>query len=136
MSKGIRVPGLIGIAALLLGSLPNSALAAAGMTPMTRQTVKSIVKDAKLTQPLDCYDGLQAISSKRWGAFWGKYTADGRCQVGEGYEVVHKTSSGWTQTGIGGSSVPCPHLKSKLREAGAPLSVFQDFKSKRLCFNW
>lgn len=67
------------------------------------------------------------------GVFWGRYSIDGSCEVGEGYWIVHKTKTGWRQIGLGGSSIPCDALKTGLREAGAPQSVYRDLKRERYC---
>lgn len=126
--------GIVAASALALGLVAASpALAAGGLTPMSKATVAQVVRDTGLTEPARCYDGQRAQSDKRWGVFWGRYTANGSCQVGEGFWIVHKTRSGWREIGLGGSSVPCSHLKSGLRAAGAPLSVYRDLKSERYC---
>ena len=118
----------------VMGLAPTTpALAVDRLIPMTQATVAQVVRDTGLTEPTRCYDGQQTRSDSRWGAFWGRYTANGSCQVGEGYWIVHKTKSGWREIGLGGSSVPCSHLKAGLREAGAPLSVYRDLKQEKYC---
>jgi len=127
--RGMLAASVLGLA--LVAASP--AFAARGLAPMSKATVTQVVRDTGLTEPARCYDGQQARSDKRWGVFWGRYTANGSCQVGEGYWVVHKTRSGWHEIGLGGSSVPCSHLMKGLRKAGAPLSVYRDLKSERYC---
>lgn len=133
MNAAVRLVGLVGGMALVLGGMPAPALASAGMTPMAKGTMKAVAEDTKLPQPISCYGGLQSRSDKRWVAFWGKLTID-RCQVGEGWWVVRKTKQGWTQLRIGGSSIPCSSLRQSLREAGASRQVFKDFKAEGFCF--
>lgn len=126
--------GIVATSALALGLVTASpAFAAGGLTPMSKSTVAQVVRETGLTEPTGCYDGQRARSDKRWGVFWGRHTADGSCQVGEGFWVVHKTRNGWREIGLGGSSVPCSHLKTGLRAAGAPLSVYRDLKQERYC---
>ncbi len=132
MIAAVRIVGLVGGMALVLTGMPAPAQASADMTPMAKSTVRTVINDTGLTQPVSCYGGLQSSSDKRWAAFWGKLTDD-RCQVGEGWWVVRKTKQGWIQLRIGGSSVPCSALKQSLQQAGAPRQVFKDFKSESLC---
>ena len=129
----VRIVGVVGGLALVLGGMSAPALASAGMTPMAKSTIKAVTKDTSLAQPSSCYGGLQSRSDRRWAAFWGKLPDD-RCQVGEGWWVVHKTKQGWIQLRIGGSSIPCSALKQSLREAGGSHQVFKDFKAEGFCF--
>lgn len=134
MRETALVRDILAASALGLSLVAASpAFAAGGLAPMSKATVTQVVRDTGLTEPARCYNGQRARSDRRWGVFWGRYTANSSCQVGEGYSIVHKTSRGWREIGLGGSSVPCSHLKMGLREAGAPLSVYRDLKSERYC---
>lgn len=134
MRGALVLRGVLITSALALGlALTPPALAADRLVPMTNATVAQVVRDTGLTEPTQCYDGQHARSDRSWGVFWGRYSTDGSCEVGEGYWVVHKTKSGWREIGLGGSSIPCDALKMGLRKAGAPQSIYRDLKRERYC---
>ncbi len=131
-----RKLGAVGFAlalgtAMALG-LPGGAVAASsGMVPASGKTVKAMVKDMGLQVPAKCLSAKQARSNRSWAAISGK--SGPGCNPGDGYSVAQRANGKWKALPIGGSYVTCSDLKSKLAKAGAPKSVFRDFKAAKFC---
>ena len=117
--------------ALALGAPGAASSASAGMSPASGKTVKSIVRDVGLMVPARCVVAEQARSNRSWAAY--SLTTGAGCNPGDGYTVVQRSGGKRNALPIGGSSVPCSYLKSQLANAGAPKSVYRDFKAGKYC---
>jgi hypothetical protein len=120
--------GLIGLAAA-------PAAQAAGTIELPRKEVAKIVVQTGGEQPARCYVAGRAASDRDWAIV--TYRTDPvpkGCQPGDGYWVVHRTAGVWSDSAdIPVVTVSCTALKRDLREAGAPRSVFTDFKAAGAC---
>lgn len=126
------VVAALAIGAAVITGAPTVAVAAsAGMVDSSGKTVKAIVKDLGLTVPARCVVAQQARSKRSWAAY--SLTTGTGCNPGDGYTVVQRSGKKWKALPIGGSYVPCSYLKSKLAKAGAPKSVYRDFKAGKYC---
>lgn len=126
----------IASAAAALVALSGTSTAIAGSSGMTKASSRVVAKIAKTsgsTVPARCLNAELARSDKSWAAVWLVYSPQTGCPVGEGYYVVNKVNKRWQALPIGGSYVPCSVLKSELKAAGAPKSVFRDFKAGGYC---
>jgi hypothetical protein len=108
-----------------------AAAGSPGMVDSSGKTVKALVKDLGLTVPARCVVAQQTRSDRSWAAYSLK--SGPGCNPGEGYAVVQRSGGTWNALPIGGSYVTCSDLKSKLTKAGAPTSVFRDFKAGQYC---
>jgi hypothetical protein len=104
-----------------------------GVRPASSRVIAEIVRDLGLPQPSRCYGGSVARSQSRWVAIGVRHPVPAGCQGVDGYGIVRKTGGTWRDIKAGGSRVPCRTLRSSLASAGAPPSVFRDFKSAWLC---
>lgn len=131
-----RIAGAIVGTALTAGLLVTGfapAAMAAGTTQLSRDQVSRIVLDTAPGQPAKCYIAGHAESSARWAILTYRSPAPKGCQPTDGYWVVHRTSSGWIDTEIPAVVTTCKTLRKDLAKAGAPLSVFRDFKTSGAC---
>lgn len=131
-----RIAGAIAgttLTAGLLGTTFAPAALAAGTTQLSRDQVSRIVLDTAPGQPARCYIAGHADSDKAWAILTYRSPAPKGCQPTDGYWVVHRTSSGWIDTEIPVVVATCKTLRKDLAKAGAPLSVFRDFKTSGAC---
>ena len=126
------VVATLAVGATLALGLPGAALASSpGMVKASAQTAKQIVDDIGLPVPARCVAAKQARSDRAWGAY--SIRSGSGCNPGDGYTVVHRSGGSWEALPLGGSYVPCSALKEGLAKAGAPASVFRDFKAGKFC---
>lgn len=131
-----RIAGAIAgttLTAGLLGTTFAPAALAAGTTQLSRDQVSRIVLDTAPGQPAKCYIAGRADSDRAWAILTYRSPAPKGCQPTDGYWVVHRTSSGWIDTEIPVVVTTCKNLRKDLAKAGAPLSVFSDFKTSGAC---
>lgn len=131
-----RIAGAIAGTALTAGLLVTTfapAAMAAGTTQLSRDQVSRIVVDTAPGQPARCYIAGHADSDKAWAILTYRSPAPKGCQPTDGYWVVHRTSSGWIDTEIPVVVATCKTLRKDLARAGAPRSVFLDFKASGAC---
>lgn len=107
-----------------------SSTAVVGASP---RVVADMVKDMGTTQPAKCQGAYLARSDRSWGAFSLANPLPAGCSAYDGYSIVHKVKGTWKALPIGGSSYPCSDFKKSLKKAGAPLSVYRDFKAGGYC---
>lgn len=120
-------------AALVAAGGAVSHASSAGVVKASPRVVAQMVKDMGTTQPAKCQGADLARSDRSWGAFSLANPLPAGCSAYDGYSIVHKVSGTWTALPIGGSSVPCSDFKKSLKKAGAPSSVYRDFKAGGYC---
>lgn len=124
----------IGLAAAgLLAGPAVSHASSAGVLKASPRVVAQMVKDMGTSQPAKCQGADLARSDRSWGAFSLANPLPAGCSAYDGYSIVHKVSGTWKALPIGGSSVPCSDFKKSLKKAGAPSSVYRDFKAGGYC---
>ena len=114
-----------------LGAQGAALAASAGVVDASSKTVKAMAKDMGLVVPARCVVAEQARSDHTWAAY--SVRSGSGCNPGDGYSVAHRSNGMWMALPIGGSYVPCSDLKAKLADAGAPNSVFRDFRAGKFC---
>lgn len=129
--------------AMIAAALTTSAVAAtavapavlaAGTTEFTRKQVAAIVADVDPGQEAKCYIAGHADSDRAWAIMTYRIPAPRGCAPADGYWVVHKAASGWTDAvDVAVGVIPCRDLRQDLRKAKAPPSVFSDFKAAGVC---
>lgn len=120
-------------AALVLAGGAAVQASPAGVVKASPRVVAEMVKDMGATNPAKCQAADLARSDRTWAAFSLANPLPAGCSVYDGYSVVHKVKGKWKSLPIGGSGVPCPDFKKSLKKAGAPASVYRDFKAGGYC---
>lgn len=123
---------VLAAAVVVIGSGASQA-SATGVAKASPRVVEQMVEDMGTTQPAKCQEASLARSNRSWGAFSLASPLPAGCSAYDGYSIVHKVKGAWEALPIGGSSVPCPDFKKSLKRAGAPLSVYRDFKAGGYC---
>lgn len=133
-SRAIRACAM----ALLAGTLTMGGGAAAqgaspGVIKASPKVVAQIAAGLGLTLPPECLGARLARSDRTWAVYSVAMPVPAGCPISEGDTVVHKVKGTWESVPAGGSSVPCSDYKKALKKAGAPSSVYRDFKAGGYC---
>lgn len=128
----LSIATALSAALVVLGGSTTYA-SSAGVTKASPRLVAQMVKDMGITQPAKCQGAYLARSDRSWGAFSLANPLPAGCSAYDGYSIVHKVRGSWKALPIGGSSVPCSDFKKSLKKAGAPSSVYRDFKAGGYC---
>lgn len=120
-------------ATLVVSGGAVGAASSAGVVKASPRVVAQMVKDMGTTQPAKCQAAELARSDRSWAAFSLANPLPSRCSAYDGYSIVHRVNGTWKSLAIGGSYVPCPDFKKAMKKAGAPSSVYRDFKAGGYC---
>ena len=121
-------------ASALVASAFAPAASAAGTTEFSRKQVAIIVADIAPGQAATSFIVGHADTDRAWAIMTYRIPAPRGCIPADGYWVVHRMASGWTDAvDIPVVVVTCRDLRRDLRRAQAPASVFTDFKASGAC---
>jgi len=101
------------------------------VSPASKSVLDQITRGS--AQPAKCYAAYIADSNKSWAVLMDAYPTPSKCHPFDGWGIQTKRGGKW-RLAFGGSHFTCPDFKRNLIVAGAPLSVYKDFKASGFCY--